>query len=521
MLTGLGASLGLGSGINMNSMVEQLMKLESQPLVRLQKQQAQETAKLSAYGQVKSALADFRSALSGLIKPAGKTVDIYKATPAEGAPFTASVSQGATLANYQIAVKQLATSHRVVTKAGDAAPQIAEGDSASKLTIEVGKVVHGDSGDSFSAKEVKIIDFKGKSLEELRDTINNSKAGVRASIINNGTSKQLVFTSEIEGEEGAFRISGEDRLSGFRYSPVANAGDDYNNGAFTEMEKAQGAVAVIDGIEVTSKNNKIEDAIEGVKLTLTKESEKKAGTGNTTATGSEPQYVTSSLSVTRSNGDISAELNKMIDAYYKVNDLINQFTAYDPNAATGEKASLLTGDSAMRSIQREMENALFGNFDGGSSGVTSLAQLGIFHVPMKDGKANLDKDAKMSVDAGALTSALNNKKFDLVKFFTGSEEVKDADGNIITPATKGFGEQLAAKIDAMLDTDKGTVGRASRDVQDSLKTMETESTRLEEKLQAAQDRYISQFASLDSLLAGMKQTSSDLMAQLASLPKLN
>ena len=72
-ITGLGASLGIGSGIDMANMVNQLMELEARPLTLLQNKQAKETAKLSAYGQVKSALADFRSALSGLISPRGKS----------------------------------------------------------------------------------------------------------------------------------------------------------------------------------------------------------------------------------------------------------------------------------------------------------------------------------------------------------------------------------------------------------------------------------------------------------------
>ncbi|MBR4877482.1 MAG: flagellar filament capping protein FliD, partial [Rhodocyclaceae bacterium] len=167
------------------------------------------------------------------------------------------------------------------------------------------------------------------------------------------------------------------------------------------------------------------------------------------------------------------------------------------------------------------ENALFGNYSVGDSGVTSLAQLGLFRVPQKDGKANLDKDAKMSLDAGALTSALGNKKIDLVKFFCGVEEVKDEDGNVTTKGVQGFGEQLAARIDAMLDSDKGSLGRATSGVQDNLKSMEKEAEKLTEQLEATQQRYITQFAALDALLAQMTQTSTALQGQLASLVSLN
>ena len=549
-ITGLGASLGIGSGIDMANMVNQLMELEARPLTLLQNKQAKETAKLSAYGQVKSALADFRSALSGLINPRGKTVDVYSAETQEGAGFTAKVNKGATIGDYQIAVKQLASTQRIVTAKGDAAPKIGEGDEESMLTFTVGSLTDDKANLTGNLKTTTIA-FKGSTLEELRDAINSSGAGVKASILEQGTgaskTQQLVLASETEGAGGAFRMIGTGRLADFSYTPTSlekpaegadevdvNLWNAMNGGKFDTLQIAQGAIAEIDGIEVKSDTNKITDAIPGVELMLNKVSTYTApadpGTGTGTASGDRIEaatakpssgYETHRLNVTRSDSGLNAELDKVIEAYYNVLETIDNLTAYDPDAADGEKASLLTGDSFLRTVRNELENALFGNYSVGDSGVTSISQLGLFRVPMKDGKANLDKDAKMSLDAGALTSALNNKKIDLVKFFCGVEEVKDEDGNVTTAGIQGFGDQLAARIDAMLDADKGALGRASSGVQDNIKSMEKEAERLVEKLEATQQRYITQFSNLDTLLAQMTQTSTALQNQLASLVSLN
>ncbi|MBO4330160.1 MAG: flagellar filament capping protein FliD [Rhodocyclaceae bacterium] len=549
-ITGLGASLGIGSGIDMANMVNQLMELEARPLTLLQNKQAKETAKLSAYGQVKSALSDFRSALSGLINPRGKTVDVYSAETQEGAGFTAKVNKGATIGDYQIAVKQLASTQRIVTAKGDAAPKIGEGDEESMLTFTVGSLTDDKANLTGNLKTTTIA-FKGSTLEELRDAINSSGAGVKATILEQGTgaskTQQLVLASETEGAGGAFRMIGTGRLADFSYTPTSlekpaegadevdvNLWNAMNGGKFDTLQIAQGAIAEIDGIEVKSDTNKITDAIPGVELMLNKVSTYTApadpGTGTGTASGDRIEaatakpssgYETHRLNVTRSDSGLNAELDKVIEAYYNVLETIDNLTAYDPDAADGEKASLLTGDSFLRTVRNELENALFGNYSVGDSGVTSLSQLGLFRVPMKDGKANLDKDAKMSLDAGALTSALNNKKIDLVKFFCGVEEVKDEDGNVTTAGIQGFGDQLAARIDAMLDADKGALGRASSGVQDNIKSMEKEAERLVEKLEATQQRYITQFSNLDTLLAQMTQTSTALQNQLASLVSLN
>lgn len=550
-ITGLGASLGIGSGIDMANMVNQLMELEARPLTLLQNKQAKETAKLSAYGQVKSALADFRSALSGLINPRGKTVDVYSAETQEGAGFTAKVNKGATIGDYQIAVKQLASTQRIVTAKGDAAPKIGEGDEESMLTFTVGSLTDDKANLTGNLKTTTIA-FKGSTLEELRDAINSSGAGVKATILEQGTgaskTQQLVLASETEGAGGAFRMIGTGRLAEFSYTPTSlekpaegadevdvNLWNAMNGGKFDTLQIAQGAIAEIDGIEVKSDTNKITDAIPGVELMLNKVStytapDPASGSTGGTASGDRIEaatakpssgYETHRLNVTRSDSGLNAELDKVIEAYYNVLETIDNLTAYDPDAADGEKASLLTGDSFLRTVRNELENALFGNYSVGDSGVTSISQLGLFRVPMKDGKANLDKDAKMSLDAGALTSALNNKKIDLVKFFCGVEEVKDEDGNVTTAGIKGFGDQLAARIDAMLDADKGALGRASSGVQDNIKSMEKEAERLVEKLEATQQRYITQFSNLDTLLAQMTQTSTALQNQLASLVSLN
>lgn len=550
-ITGLGASLGIGSGIDMANMVNQLMELEAAPLTRLQNKQAKETAKLSAYGQVKSALADFRSALSGLISPRGKTVDVYSAETQEGAGFTAKVNKGATIGDYQIAVKQLASTQRIVTAKGDAAPKIGEGDEESMLTFTVGSLTDDKANLTGNLKTTTIA-FKGSTLEELRDAINSSGAGVKATILEQGTgaskTQQLVLASETEGAGGAFRMIGTGRLADFSYTPTSlekpaegadevdvNLWNAMNGGKFDTLQIAQGAIAEIDGIEVKSDTNKITDAIPGVELMLNKVStytapDPASGSTGGTASGDRIEaatakpssgYETHRLNVTRSDSGLNAELDKVIEAYYNVLETIDNLTAYDPDAADGEKASLLTGDSFLRTVRNELENALFGNYSVGDSGVTSISQLGLFRVPMKDGKANLDKDAKMSLDAGALTSALNNKKIDLVKFFCGVEEVKDEDGNVTTAGIQGFGDQLAARIDAMLDADKGALGRASSGVQDNIKSMEKEAERLVEKLEATQQRYITQFSNLDTLLAQMTQTSTALQNQLASLISLN
>ena len=60
------ASPGIGSGLDVNGIVEQLMLAERRPLVALQKRESEHQAKLTAYGQIRSVLDNFQNTLKGL-----------------------------------------------------------------------------------------------------------------------------------------------------------------------------------------------------------------------------------------------------------------------------------------------------------------------------------------------------------------------------------------------------------------------------------------------------------------------
>ena len=60
------SSPGVGSGLDVNSIVTQLMTVERLPVTLLAKKEAGYQSKLSAYGSLKSALGSFQSAMSGL-----------------------------------------------------------------------------------------------------------------------------------------------------------------------------------------------------------------------------------------------------------------------------------------------------------------------------------------------------------------------------------------------------------------------------------------------------------------------
>ncbi len=60
------SSPGIGSGFDVQGIVSQLMEIENQPLQSLQLKQQQYSAKISAYGQLISAVSAFQTTMDSL-----------------------------------------------------------------------------------------------------------------------------------------------------------------------------------------------------------------------------------------------------------------------------------------------------------------------------------------------------------------------------------------------------------------------------------------------------------------------
>src|SRR5690606_19893076 len=108
---------------------------------------------------------------------------------------------------------------------------------------------------------------------------------------------------------------------------------------FTE-EAAKIAKLSINGIAIESQGNTVEGAIEGVTLTLAKETED--GKANT-------------LSLTRNDEVTSKAINTFVTAYNNLQNIIKTLSSYDVDS---QKGSALTGDTLARNVQSQVRAAL-------------------------------------------------------------------------------------------------------------------------------------------------------------------
>lgn len=396
---------GIGSGLDVNGIVSKLMSIEQQPLIALNNKVASYQAQLSGYGQIKSALSQFQSAVQGLSSPS--QFQSLTATLADATVATASASSSATPGTYALEVTSLAQAQKLVA-AGQASASTAIGSgAATTLTFDFGTIAGGTlsngtyTGASFTSNgagtKTVTIDASNNSLSGIRDAINSANIGVSATIVNDGSAApyRLVLTDNTTGISNSMKISvsGDASISSLlSQDPANNTGQ-----ALAETVTAQNANFKLDGVAVTKTTNTVTDAIQGVTLKLAK-----TNTGTPT-----------SITVAQDTAAVTKAVNDFVSAYNSITQTLASATAYDP---TTKKAALFNGDTSVSIIQNQIRNVLSAPVAGGGSAFTVLSQIGV----------TFQKDGTLAVDSTKLQSAVTSNFNDIAGLFAAVGKTSDS-----------------------------------------------------------------------------------------------
>ncbi len=470
------SSLGVGSGLDLAGILKGLMQVEQQPLINLQRKEISYQARISALGSLKGALSALQTSASNLLPPTGKNAaekfTSFSASVASTDIASASASTGAAPGVYSLEVSQLAQSQRLVSATPGAPPAspYANADSsiaAGTLTIDFGKFDGGVYTAEASRKLEVVIDGSNNTLGGLRDAINAANGGVTATIITGTAGAQLVLTAKSAGSENVMRLSG---LSGFEFDPVAGSTSMSQDPALGGRA-AQNALFSLNGIAASSSANTVTGVLEGVTLTL-----KKTNTGA-------PTDITVSKDTTSS---LTAGINAFVKSFNEANTAIRSLGAY--NAETKESGAL-QGQAIIRTTQAQLRSLVFGATNGGNPAYQRLSDLGV----------SFNKDGVLEVDSSKLNKAIEN------------------DYDAVLRLVTNVGESFKTSLEPVVGT-TGTITGLTDSITRMIKDLSSQRTVLTERLTNIEDRYRKQFTALDTMIAGMKETSTYLTQQLAALP---
>ena len=450
-------STGIGSGLDIAGIVQQLVAAEGQPVEsRIGQQEARAQAKLSAFGSLKSALSDFRDKLDVM-----QSLDKFLSRTASSGNedyFTVSAGTNALPASYSLEVVQVARSQKLTSGAfADADTVVGTG----TLTVGVGT----------STMDLTI-DATNNTLAGIRDAINASteNPGVAATIVNADSGSYLIVTGENTGAANTITITqtgGDGGLSAIEYDP----GSGLNS--MTESISPQDAMIRIDGLDVMSDSNVFTGAVQGVTITVAQ------------ATGG----ATENLVVENDDQAARALVSDFVESYNQLVSTFDALTAYD---AEKEQAAPLIGDSTIRGIKDQIRRELSSAVEDLDAPFSMLADVGI----------EVQLDGKLSINDERLDATIAD---DFVKF-----------GQLFS-TTDGFATRLYSLTDGFLESD-GIIESRTQGLTSTIEGFSDDRAALNDRLASLETRLLRQFNALDSLLAQLTSTSNFLTQQLSSLP---
>nr|MDP2189911.1 flagellar filament capping protein FliD [Rhodoferax sp.] len=476
------SSLGVGSNLDLGGLLAKIKSNEQAPLIALEKQQRSYTSRLSAYGQINSALSALQTAAAALAKPA--LFQGVKASSTATDVLTATALSTAAVGSYAVNVTQLAQAQSLAA-AGVASTTTAIGaGAATTVTLDFGTISGGTlgadgkyTGATFTADATRAatsitIDASNNTLAGIRDAINGSATmGVTASIINDGsaTPNRLVLTSKLTGEKSSMRIAvtGDATVSGL----LAN--DPAATQNLQQTAAAKNANLTVDGIAITSASNTVAGAIQDVTMTVAK-------------------VGASTLSVQKDSASVQSAISTFVTAYNSLQSVANRLTAFD---ATSKSGAVLIGDSTLRNIQVRIRSALNTAQVPDSSGLATLSQIGV----------SFQKDGTLAIDSAKLTTALGSQLSGVANLFSGSAGVG------------GYGTQMSSLVSGFTDTTNGTLTAATKGINTTLTSLAKQYTATSDRIDTTIARYKAQFTQLDGLMSSMNQTSAYLTQQFTNL----
>jgi flagellar hook-associated protein 2 len=459
----MAVSSATGSNIDVATIVEQLMTIERRPLAALSTREASYQSKISAFGTVKSALSAFQTA--------ARTLSDLSATPSNAATssnstmFGVTASSAAAVGTHSIEIGNLAQAQKLAA-VGQLDTTTAIG--VGTLTFDFGTTSGGVFTSGGAGTKTVDIDGSNNTLQGIRDAINAANVGVTANIVNDGsgTPYRLTLSSNTTGLSNSMQISvtGDTALSDLlNYDP---------NGAMnmTQTAAALDASLIIDGVSVNKSSNTVSDVIDGVTLSLLKET--------TTA---------ETIEIKRDTAALKTAVEGFAKTYSDLNKTITDLTAYN---TTTRKAAALQGDSVIRGIQTQLRSIMGSSVATGGT-LTTLSQIGL--SPQKDGS--------LTVDSTKLTAALDNNFGDF---------------SALLSAPQGYAYNFNQFVSTTLGFDGAFTGR-TEGLSNSIRDLGKQRDAINTRLVNVEARYRRQFAALDGMLSSMNQTSSYLTQQLSKL----
>lgn len=369
-----------------------------------------------------------------------------------GENATATVKSDAPKGNYDLSVHKLAQAHQL-TKTYASENELLP--ATGVMSIQVGS-------DPTKRMEIDLATVNGGaaiSVSQLRDVINKQvgNPGVQASLVRTGNQIEFMLSSKESG--------------------VANQVKVEFNGAdwgMTERRAAQDAELTLNGIDITSSSNYLENVVDGVSLELVK------------------VHAAGESSMIKVTDDFEANkktVKDFVDSFNSLMTQINQLTrsmgvkTSDSSSSDKDKdkedktttvseaqIGVLKGDTSIRLLQSKLRDSVFTTASNGMR----LSDIGI----------EIGRDGKLKIDDAKLTDSFKSDPEKVQAMFTGEGSYVKNVEKTLKPFTQ---------FNGYIDQKQEALNKQIKSVNDS---MDRHNYQMNQKYQI----YLTQFTAMESTI---------------------
>ncbi len=392
------SSLGVGAGVDLQSMLSKLMDAERQPIKELDTRIASTNTQISVYGTLNSKLDAFKSAAETLQFPS--RLSAMTATSSDTSVLDASAIYTAATGSYSLEVTQLAAAQKNVSQNYVAGTTFSGGD----ISFTVGGVA------------APVINFAAGSytLQDISTKINDAKLGVTATVVNTASGGQrLILSSDKTGTANAFTLTST-LVPTDDAGPPVTAQASLDAPDLTKGIAAKNATATLDGIEISSSSNQFTGSVSGLTFTAVK-------------------LGTATVTVQNDSTKITKAVQAFVDSYNAVVTTIKNNSGYNASTKTGQA---FTGDATARGVLDMLGNTRTTiPTELGSAAYQVLSDLGV--TMQQTGLLSLDS-SKLAEKVGTSSSEVINTLSAYGKAFADSVSSMQTTGGMISNRIDGL-----------------------------------------------------------------------------------
>jgi flagellar hook-associated protein 2 len=334
---------GLVSGINTTSIIDSMVKLQTNQVNRIKEQKQAVVNRQSAFKGVEARLLSLRASLSRLNRVSSSVFDARTSSVSDESIVAAAAGSGAQVGSVALKVNSLATAEiRGSTGFTTASDPITQG----VLSIRVG-----------SREEAAVtIDASNATASGLVSAINSQAKDVTATLVKDQSSGQfrVLVSSKYTGTSNTISITNNLAASGGGATRPEFTGTLVQSAGNASISIGAGAGAITSEYET----NQVDDLVEGVTLNLLKADASKTVT----------------VSVGADNEGVVDTVGNFVKEFNGIIQYISEQSAF---IVQSQSAGPLLGNRSVSEIQSQLRSVVLQSVPGLSNTINRLSRVGV------------------------------------------------------------------------------------------------------------------------------------------------